>query len=179
MFNLFFKSANNFYYDFLTLKLLLKLSCEHSSCYIQFLFSFLKTSSRLLQWLVFRQTTEITLYVQFFSTDINRFRGNPAIAGSSSCFSQKLFRAFAKPDEDFRHLETFSKLFACLQRDPLTFCEIFCNKLELKKPKGIPFYVFRHYETVSHLSSEIRLKEFFNKFSINALKEFFHYYPKF
>ena len=38
-----------------------------------------------------------TLYAPLFSTDFNRFRA--AVAGSSPCFSQKLFRAFAKPDE--------------------------------------------------------------------------------
>ena len=42
---------------------------------------------------------------------------NPAVTGSSPCFSQKLFRAFAKVDETersfFRHCATFF-LFFCL-----------------------------------------------------------------
>ena len=47
--------------------------------------------ARLLQWLVFfRQTTDLIVYVPLFSTDFT---------GSSPCFSQKLFRAFAKANE--------------------------------------------------------------------------------
>ena len=62
--------------------------------------AFLVKRARLLQWLVFfRQTTELILYIQLFSTDFSRFRGNPAVAYSSPCFNQKLFCAFAKSDE--------------------------------------------------------------------------------
>ena len=46
-----------------------------------------------------RQTTDLIAYVPLFSTDFTRFTVNPAVTGSSPCFSQKLFRAFAKADE--------------------------------------------------------------------------------
>ena len=62
----------------------------------------------LFQWLVFfRQTTELTMHVPLFGKDVNRFRENPAIVGFSLCFSQQIFRAFAKlvttkrPPSDF------------------------------------------------------------------------------
>ena len=47
-----------------------------------------------LNWVVpglffFRQTTDLTLYVPLFSTEVNRFRGNPVVADPSPCFSQK------------------------------------------------------------------------------------------
>ena len=50
-------------------------------------------------FLFFRQTTELTLYVPLFSTVVNWFSGNPEVARSEPCFSQELFRAFAKPGE--------------------------------------------------------------------------------
>ena len=52
----------------------------------------------------FRLTTELTLHVPLFGAEVNRFRGNPVIAGSSPCFSQKLLRPFAKADEAKRPL---------------------------------------------------------------------------
>ena len=62
-----------------------------------------------------RQTTELTLYIPLFSTDFIRFKGNPVVAGSSHCFSQKLFCAFVKPDETkgspFRFFLDFVRLF--------------------------------------------------------------------
>ena len=60
----------------------------------------------------FLDTPELTLYVSLYSTDFYRFRGNSAIAGSSPCFSQKLFCAFAKPESAKGSLGQFFKFFA-------------------------------------------------------------------
>ena len=115
---------------------------------------------RLLQWLVFfRQTTDLIVYVPLFSTDFTRFTVNPATTGSSPCFSQKLFRAFAKADEtEGFPLSIFSALCDFfLPSKGLTF-KFFFDILQQtkvpKSPKGLPFQVFRHYETVqnSHFS---------------------------
>ena len=109
-------------------------------------FTFLnpRFSSRLLQWLVFfRQTTDLIVYIPLFSTDFNRFTGNPAVTGSSPCFSQKLYRAFAKTDETegsplsfFSDTATFSKK-TYLQRVPFKFF-MFCNKLDFQNVQRVP-----------------------------------------
>ena len=109
---------------------------------------------RLLQCLVFLffccQTTELILCVKLFSTDFIRFNGIPAVAGLSLCFSQKLFRKFANPDESegspcqfFSALCDFFPNFFCL---PFNFLII---NWSFKKTKGSPFYIFWHYEAVS------------------------------
>ena len=103
-----------------------------------------------------------------FCTDFTRFTVNPAVTGLSPCFSQKLFRAFANADETdwrvpfhfFRHCVTFS-IFFCIQRvPPSSFFDNLQQRKVPKSPKGVTFYVFRHYETVqnSHFSF------FFRKF---------------
>ena len=54
-----------------------------------------------------------------FLVDFTRFTVNPAVTGSSPCFSQKRFRAFAEADETegsplpifFRHCATFFSIF--------------------------------------------------------------------
>ena len=48
---------------------------------------------------LFRQTTDLIVYVPLFSADLTRFTVSPAVTGSSLCFSQKRFRAFAKANE--------------------------------------------------------------------------------
>ena len=117
---------------------------------IFFVGAFLEQSSQQLQWLVFfffRQTPELTLYVPLFSTDFNRFRGNPALAGSSRCLSQKRFRAFAKPDETegtpcqfFLALcDFFSNIFV-FKSSPFILQQTGISKSQ----KGLTFYNFRH-----------------------------------
>ena len=83
----------------------------------------------------FRQTKELTLYSPLFSTDFHHFTGNPTVMGSSPCFSQKLFRAFAKasPLQFFSGTKRlFSNCF-CLQRVPPSFFLIFCNRMNVEK----------------------------------------------
>ena len=88
----------------------------------------------------FRQTADLIVNVPLFSTDFIRFTVNPAVTGSSPCFNQKLFRAFAKADETewsvpsfnfFSTLCDFSKFF-CLQRVPPSSFS-FCSKLKCQK----------------------------------------------
>ena len=117
-------------------------------CWI-FSLRFLTKSVQLLQWLVFFlfcQTTELTLYASLFGTAGDRFKGNPAVAGSSPCCSQQHFCAFAKPDESsiFCLCAIFFKKIKCLQKVPLQFLLVFCNKLDFQK--GPPFYNFHHCE---------------------------------
>ena len=66
-----------------------------------------------------RQTTDPFVYVPLFSTDFNQLTGNQAVTGSSPCFSQKRFRAFAKADETEGSL--FHFFFGTLR----LFCEVF------------------------------------------------------
>ena len=70
----------------------------------------------------------LTLFVPLFGTEVNRFSGNLAVAGSSPCFTAKLFRAFAKPDV------TEGSFFDFLKQSGFS-----------KNPKG-PFDNFRHCE---------------------------------
>ena len=59
----------------------------------------------------FRQMTDLIVYVPLFSTEITRFTVKPAVTGSSPCFSQKVFRAFAEADEtEGSRLSFFSAL---------------------------------------------------------------------
>ena len=97
--------------------------------------------ARLLQWLVFLRV--------LVSTVFTRFTVNPAATGSSPCFSQKLFRAMV-----FGTVRLFFEFF-CLQTvPPSSFFDILQQTKVPKSPKGLPFYVFRHYATVqnSHFS---------------------------
>ena len=88
-----------------------------------------------------------------FCTDFNRLTYNPAVTGSSPCFSHKRFRAFSKADETegsplsifFRHCATFfSKLF-CLQRSPFKFFDVLLQTGFSKSPMGPPFYNFKNF----------------------------------
>ena len=112
--------------------------------------AFLVKRARLLQWLVFfRQTTDLMVCVPLFSTDFTRSTVNPAVTGSSPCFSQTLFRAFAKAErlkgplfQFFSPLCDFS-IFFCLQRvPPSSFFDIFQQTKVPKSPKGPSFKYF-------------------------------------
>ena len=84
----------------------------------------------------FRQTTDLIVYV-LFSTEFTRFTVNPAVTGSSPCFSQKLFRAFVKADETegsplsilFGTVRLFS-IFLPSKGPTFKFFLIFCSKLK-------------------------------------------------
>ena len=111
--------------------------------------------------LFFRQTTDLIVYVPLLSADFSRFTVNPAVTGSSPRFSQKLFRAFAKPDETegspfFGTVRLFFPNFFCLHRvPPSKFFDILQQTKVPKSPKGLPFYICRHYETVSKFSFSV------------------------
>ena len=102
--------------------------------------AFLDKRARLLQWRVFfRQTTGLTLYVPRFSTDISCFRGNTTVVSSSLSSSQKLFRAFAKPDETEQSppfnifFSTMRRFFESCFMSPNGPPSIFCRKLEFQR----------------------------------------------
>ena len=69
-----------------------------------------------------------------------RFTVNPAVTGSSPCFSQKLFRAI------------FFGTVRLAKGSPFKFFDILQQTEVSKSPKSPPFLVFRHYETVSKIS---------------------------
>ena len=102
--------------------------------------------ARLLQWLFFfRQTTELTLHVPFFSTDFNRFRGNPA--GSSPCFSQKLIRSIGEPDwrvplSIVSALRLFSKILNVSKGSPWIFLYFTTEWIFKIAQKFHPFTIF-------------------------------------
>ena len=103
--------------------------------------------------------TDFTRSRVLVSTVFTRFTVNPVVTGSSPCLSQKLFRAIV-----FRHCATFSIFSALCDFFRIFFAfkgshlQIFLDILQQtkvpKSAKGLPFYVFWHYETVqnSHFS---------------------------
>ena len=92
----------------------------------------------------FRQTTDLIVYVPLFidftrslvlvSTVFTRFTVNPAVTGSSPCFSQKLFRATFFGTVRlfqffFRHCATLFRFFLP-SKGTSKFFLIFCSKLK-------------------------------------------------
>ena len=84
--------------------------------------------------------------MEHFLADFNRFTVNPAVTGSSPCFSQKRFRAFEKHLKRTRlkgplfnffwHCEF--RFFFRLQRvPPSSFFLIFCSKLKCQKAQRV------------------------------------------
>ena len=105
----------------------------------------------------FLQTSLVHVYS--VSTVFTRLTVYPAVTGSSPCFSQKLFRAiFFSGLRDyfnfFRHSAPFFRFFCLQSIPPSSFFDILQQIKRPKSPKGLPFYVFWHYETVqnSHFS---------------------------
>ena len=138
--------------------------------------AFLGKSARLLQWLVFfffcssDHRPHVPLFTDFTLAHMYSSVVNPAVTGSSPCFSQKLFRASffgtVRHFQFFRHCAIFfRKFFLSSKGSPSSFL-IFCSKLVSKSPKSRPFLVFRHYETVSKIS-------FFVFFSKNLPKKLY------
>ena len=102
--------------------------------------AFLGKSARLLHWLVFFSsdhrphrvcTTFYRLHSRSHVLVSTRFTVNPAVTGSSPCFSQKFFRAIF-----FGTVRLFRNFF-CRQRVPSTFL-IFCSKLKFQKAQRVP-----------------------------------------
>ena len=97
----------------------------------------------------FRQTTELIVYVPLFSTDFARFTVNSAVTGSSPCFGQKLFRAFAEAGETegsplsiFLALCDFFSNFLPSKGPTSKFFDILQQTKVPKSPKGLPFMYF-------------------------------------
>ena len=97
---------------------------------------------------------------------------------SIPCFSQKLFRAFAKADETegsplfqfFSALSDFFSNFFCLQRAPSIFFDILQQTGVSKRVSPFTFFGTRRLFQNSHFSSEVRFSQyiptniFFNTF---------------
>ena len=143
--------------------------------------AFLVKRARLLQWLVFfRQTTDLIVYVPFFSTDFTRFTVNPAVTGSNPCFSQKQFRAFAEADETegffFIFFSTLCDFFQfiCLQRVHLEVFLIFCSKLKCQEAQMVCPFKYFGTETVQNSYFSFFFRNFLNFLkSKNKIRKFF------
>ena len=94
-----------------------------------------------------------------------RFTVNPAVTGSSPCFSQKLFRAIffgtVRLSIFFGTVRLFFDIFLSPKGPPFKFFDILQQTEVSKSPKGPPFLVFRHYETVSKISFFVFFRKFF------------------
>ena len=91
-------------------------------------------------------SSDLIVYVPLFSTDFHRLTVNPAVTGSSPCFSQKLFRAFAKANETegsplsiFSAVCDFFSIFFVSKGPPFIFFDILQQSGFSKSPKGPPF----------------------------------------
>ena len=76
-----------------------------------------------------------------------RFTVNPAVTGSSPCFSQKLFRPISfgtvRLFQFFSGtVRLFFRNFFCRQRVPPSSFLIFCNKLKFQKAQRVPLSSF-------------------------------------
>ena len=139
-------------------------------CFLVGAFSF-REKARLLQWLVFflffssdhRPHRECTTFYRLHVftrsrvVDSTRFTVNPAVTGSSPCFSQKLFRAIfifffgtVRLPVFFGTVRLFFDFFAFKGSQLQFFSDILQQTKVPKSPKGLSFYVFRHYETVQN-----------------------------
>ena len=131
-------------------------TCSGSASFQTFLRCFQRKSTTLTVANFFVSATWsvhfLCTFVCTFSTTWyrGRFRGNQVVAGSSPCISQKIFRAFAKPDEtegsNFSALWDYHpKNFCCPQRVLLQFppCEIL-DRLDIQKAQKVcpPFTNF-------------------------------------
>ena len=99
--------------------------------------------------------TDFTRSRVLVSTVFTQCTVNPVVTGSSPCFSQKLFRAIFLALCDLQFFSgTVRLFFVFLPSKGPTFKFFFDILQQTKVPKGLPFYVFRHYETVqnSHFS---------------------------
>ena len=88
-----------------------------------------------------------------FLVDFTRFTVNPAVTGSSPCFSQKRFQAFAEADETegsplpifFGTVRLFFHFFA-FKGTHLQVFLIFCSKLKCQKAQRV--YLFKYFGTM-------------------------------
>ena len=154
------------------------LLCFHSAKFL--VGAFLGKSARLLQWLVFFLffssnhrphrvcTTFYRLHSRSHVLASTRFTVNPAVTGSSPCFSQKLFRAILSALCDsfnfFGTVPLFLEIFLSPKGyTPFKFFDILQQTEVSKSPKGPPFLVFRNYETVSKMSFFVFFSKIFPK----------------
>ena len=118
----------------------------------------------------FLQTSLVQVYSSVVFT---RFTVNPAVTGSSPCFSQKLFRAIffgtVRLSIFFGSLRLFFDFFT-FKVSPSCFFDILKQTKVPKSPKGLPFYVFRHYETVQNSQFSFCFKNFLKKSNFFVFK---------
>ena len=116
--------------------------------FFSFFFVRPQTSSCMYHFL---QTSLIHMYSSVQSL---LYTVNPAITGSSPCFSQKLFRAILFDIVRlnlFRHSVTFFDFFSRSKGPTFKFFFDILQQTQVpKSPKGLPFHVFRHCETVQN-----------------------------
>ena len=122
-----------------------------------------RRKSRLFQWLVFfvSSTRSVHFFVHLFNI-INLNYGRPKHnrnARNSSQTKKSTSRTSKTQvpldvfhSNFFRHSATFLEDFGFPQRVSPSFVSIFSNTMDVKKIQRIPFYVFRHCDTVQKIS---------------------------
>ena len=114
------------------------------------------------------------------------FRGNAAVTGSSPCFSQKLFRAFAKLGVSegflcrffFGTVRFFCGMFLST-KVPLRFFFIFCNKLEFQKAPRVSFLpLLALWDCFKFLTFRLKMSIPTNIF-FSRLSEYLTLYPNY
>ena len=75
----------------------------------------------------------------------------------------------------FRHYATFLNFFGFHQRVSTPLVSIFCNTMGVKNPKGSPFYIFRHCDTVQKSHFQFFFRKFL-KISPGSPFNFFSYF---
>ena len=78
-------------------------------------------------------------------------------------FSSTFFRHCATLSIFFGTVRLFFEFFFVAKGPPFTFFDILQQIEVSKSPKGSPFLVFRHYETVSKISFFFFFRKFFQK----------------
>ena len=89
-----------------------------------------------------------------FRIEFNRFWGTKRSRVRIGCFSEKLFRAFAKRIRlsiFFGNVRLFSKISHVCKGPPSIFL-LFCNKLNFQIARSVSPFIFRRCETVLNFS---------------------------
>ena len=107
--------------------------------------AFLVKSGRLSQWPVFfRQTADLIVYVPLFTTDFNRFTGNPRVRAPA--LARNFFEHLRKRTRlkgpllnFFGIVRLFSEFFFAFKESPFDFFNIFQQTGFSKSPKVLNF----------------------------------------
>ena len=108
----------------------------------------------------FRQTTDVTLYVPLFSTDVNRFTGTQRSRVRVPASVRNFFEHLRKRTRLKGPLfQLFSALCDFFRFFPFKFFRLFCNKLDFQQAQWVPPFTFFHYETIRNFDRSKALSQ--------------------